>query len=91
MKSQPLKRVKPPVFEPGLAGDFSMRALLEVVFRRKRVLLLTLFLTPLLAILAGFLITPSYMSTTTILLGKNEILNPLVRFDMAVAMTRLAT
>ncbi len=73
--------------ETPLAGEFSLRYLLEVVFRRKRVLLAVVVATPLLSLLVSLLIRPSYMSTTTILLGKEEILNPLVRFDMAVTMT----
>ena len=88
MGSQNSRRVQSPsVPETGIAGDFNLRYLLEVLFRRKRALLLPMVLTPLLSILIGLLIRPSYMSTTTILLGKNEILNPLVRFDMAVSMT----
>ena len=87
MKSQNPTRAQVQAVEPSLVGDFSLRYLLEVVFRRKRVLLLTFVVTPVLAILMGFLVRPVYMSTTTILLGKNEILNPLVNFDMAVSMT----
>lgn len=83
----PIRRPPSQAPEIAVAGDFSMRYLLEIVFRRKRVLLLTLVLTPVLSILLGLLIKPSYLSTITILLGKNEILNPLVRFDMAVSMT----
>jgi polysaccharide chain length determinant protein (PEP-CTERM system associated) len=73
--------------EAQLAGEFSLRYLLEVVFRRKRVLWVVMVATPLLSLLLSLAIRPSYMSTTMILLGKEEILNPLVRFDMAVAMT----
>jgi polysaccharide biosynthesis transport protein len=70
-----------------VAGDFSVRYLVEILFRRKRVFLLPLILTPLFAILISFLIKSEYMSSTTILLGKDEILNPLVRYETAVAMT----
>lgn len=87
MSSQIPQRRQPLAPETRVAGDFSMRYLLEIVFRRKRVLLVTLVCTPLLSILVSLLIKPSYMSTTTIMLGKDEILNPLVRFDMAVSMT----
>ncbi len=88
MNPQVPQRTQPSLAtEPSVAGDFSFRSLLEVIFRRKRVLVLTLVLMPVLCILIGLLIRPSYMSTITILMGKNEILNPLVRFDMAVSMT----
>jgi polysaccharide chain length determinant protein (PEP-CTERM system associated) len=70
-----------------VAGDFSLRYLLEILFRRKRVFLLPLILTPLFAVLISLLIKAEYMSSTTILLGKEEILNPLVRYETAVAMT----
>ncbi len=73
--------------EPKLAGDFSFRYLLEILFRRKRTFLLPMLLTPVLALLLSYMIKPCYMSTTTIMLGKEEILNPLVRYDTAVAMT----
>ena len=73
--------------EPKLAGDFSLRYLLEILFRRKRLLVLPMVLTPLLALLFSLAVKPKYMSTTTILLGKEDILNPLVRYDTAVAMT----
>ncbi|MFZ4395566.1 MAG: exopolysaccharide transport family protein [Kiritimatiellia bacterium] len=88
MSSQVPQRTQPAAAsEMSVAGDFSVRYLFEILFRRKRVLLATMVLTPVLSTLIGLIIQPSYLSTTTILLGKNEILNPLVRFDMAVAMT----
>ncbi len=73
--------------ETSVAGDFSLRYLLEVFFRRKRVFLAALVLTPILAIVVSLLIRNEYMSSTTILLGKEDILNPLVRYETAVAMT----
>lgn len=73
--------------EPKLAGDFSVRYLLEILFRRKRLFIIPLLLTPVLAFLLSYTIKPTFMSTTTILMGKEDILNPLVRYDTAVAMT----
>jgi uncharacterized protein involved in exopolysaccharide biosynthesis/Mrp family chromosome partitioning ATPase len=73
--------------ETSVAGDFSLRYLLEVFFRRKRVFVMALILTPMLAVAISLLIKNEYMSSTTILLGKEEILNPLVRYETAVAMT----
>ena len=69
-----------------VAGDFSLRYLIEIFFRRKRVFLMLLVLTPVLAVLFSFFIRSQYISSTTILLGKEEILNPLLRYDTAVAM-----
>ena len=73
--------------DPKLAGDFSVRYLLEILFRRKRLFLIPVLLTPILGFLVSYLVKDSYMSTTTILLGKDEILNPLVRYDTAVSLT----
>ncbi len=70
-----------------MAGEFSLRNLLEILFRRKRVFLVPVILTPVFSLLIFLLIKPSYMSSTTILLGKEDILNPLVRYETAVAMT----
>jgi polysaccharide biosynthesis transport protein len=81
------ERSPTPSIATPVAGDFSLRYLLEILFRRKRVFLLPLILTPLLSVLISFLIKSDYMSSTTMLLGKEEILNPLVRYETAVAMT----
>jgi len=81
------KKIQPLKMEARVAGDFSLRYLIEILFRRKRVFLVLLILTPILSMFLSLLIKPSYMSSTTILLGKEDILNPLVRYETAVAMT----
>ncbi len=68
------------------AGVFSLRALLEVVFRRKSTLLIPLVLVPVLTIGLSYLLPEQYMSTTTILINRSGILNPLVRFETAVSL-----
>jgi polysaccharide chain length determinant protein (PEP-CTERM system associated) len=73
--------------ESFVVGEFSLRYLLEVLFRRKAILMIPILLLPILALAVTFLMSASYMSRTTILLGKGEILNPLVRFETAVSMT----
>ena len=76
------------------AGDFSVKYLIEVIFRRKCILSIPLVLVPLLSIIFSYTIPEIYMSTTTILLEKQDILNPLVRFQTAVALAeydRLST
>jgi polysaccharide chain length determinant protein (PEP-CTERM system associated) len=67
-------------------GDFSLCYLLEVLFRRKWILGLPILLLPIMAISVTFMMQASYMSSSTILLGKGEILNPLVRFETAVSI-----
>lgn len=68
-------------------GDFSVKYLVEIFFRRKRLFLVPVLIVPVLTILGNFLIAPVYMSTTTILLEQKEILNPLVRYQTAVTLT----
>jgi len=65
----------------------SLKNLVEIFLRRFWLIPTPLLLIPLLTIGASFLIRPSYLSTITIALGKAEILNPLVRYDTAVALT----
>ena len=81
------KRTQPSTPETNVAGDFSLKYLLEILFRRKRIFLVPMLLTPVLSLLVSVAIKSSFMSTTTILLGKEDILNPLVRYETAVAMT----
>lgn len=67
-------------------GAFSLRYFAEILMRRKRLMPIPILLTPILAVLLSFTISPSYMSTTTIALKKAEILNPLVRYETAVSL-----
>lgn len=52
--------------------------------RRKKLLIITPVIFLLLSIGALFLIEPKYKSTTSILVQKEEVLNPLVLYQMAV-------
>ena len=52
--------------------------------RRKYLLILTPILFVSFALLAIYLIEPKYQSTTTILVQKDETLNPLVLYEIAV-------
>ena len=81
------KRTSSTTPDARVAGDFSLRYLLEILFRRKRVFILPLILTPILSFLISLAIKSSYMSSSTILVGKEDILNPLVRYETAVSMT----
>jgi len=85
--SQTPKRIREAEKKSFIVGDFSIRYLLEIVFRRKRQFVIPFFIIPPLAVLLTFFLTPQYMSTTTILLGKTDILNPLVKYDTAVIMS----
>lgn len=52
--------------------------------RRKKLLIITPVIFLLLSIIALFVIEPKYKSTTSILVQKEETLNPLVLYQMAV-------
>ena len=86
MDSPSSKRKRRPV-KPRLVGEFNLKYLLEVFWRRKRLLPAPILFTPILAVLLSYLIPPAYLSTTTIVLKNTEILNPLVRYETAVSLT----
>lgn len=76
------------------AGDFSVKYFVEILFRRKRIFMIPVVLVPILSVILSYMAPEMYMSTTTMLLKKQDILNPLVRFQTAVALTeydRLST
>ena len=85
--SQIPKRIKEAEKRSFIVGDFSIRYLLEIVFRRKRQFVIPFLIIPPLALIVAFALKPQYMSTTTILLGRTDILNPLVKYDTAVIMS----
>jgi len=65
---------------------FSLRYVLEILFRRKRTVVLPMLLTTALTALGAMFMPKTYESSTSILLGKDEVLNPLVKWDTAVSM-----
>jgi len=85
--SQTPKRIKEAEKKSFIVGDFSIRYLLEIVFRRKRQFIIPFLIIPPLAVLLAFMLKPLYMSTTTILMGRTDILNPLIKYDTAVTMS----
>lgn len=56
----------------------------RVIRRRKRLLIITPIFFLLLSIAALFYIEPKYKSSTSILVQKDEVLNPLLMYEMAV-------
>lgn len=58
----------------------------EAVKRRKKLLIITPIFFLLLSIAALYVIEPKYKSTTSILVQKEETLNPLVLYQMAVSL-----
>jgi polysaccharide chain length determinant protein (PEP-CTERM system associated) len=65
---------------------FSLYYLLEILFRRKRTIILPVIVATGLAAVGAALTPKSYKSSTSILLGKGEVLNPLVKWQTAVSL-----
>ena len=55
MTTKAPKKVQSPKTEMLVAGEFSVRYLAEILFRRKRIFLIPLILTPLLSLVASLL------------------------------------
>lgn len=65
---------------------FSLNYLLEILFRRKRTIILPVLVATALAAVGASFTPKSYKSSTSILLGKDEVLNPLVKWQTAVSL-----
>ena len=65
---------------------FSLKYVLEILFRRKRTIILPTILASGLAFMGAMLMPKSYSSSNLILLGKDEVLNPLVKWQTAVSI-----
>jgi len=64
--------------------DKVIEDLKNILKRRKRVLIIIPLLMLAMGIGASYLITPKYMSSISILVQKEETLNPLILYEMAV-------
>jgi uncharacterized protein involved in exopolysaccharide biosynthesis len=67
-------------------AQVSFQEILSVVRRRKKLLILPAVLVTGLSVAGAFLLPKKYESSTTILVQKDEVLNPLISYEMAVAM-----
>lgn len=68
-------------------SKFSLRYVLEIFFRRKRQITIPVLLVTALAAAGSRMMPKVYESGTTILLGRDEVLNPLVRWQTAVSLS----
>lgn len=68
------------------SNQFSLREFLVLIRRRKRYLLIPTIAITVLSAVGAYLIPDKYESSTTILVQRDEILNPLISFEMAVTM-----
>ena len=64
--------------------QLTAQEVLSVFRRRRRLLLFPIFLVTTLCVLGAFILPRKYESSTTIMVQRDEVLNPLVSFTMAV-------
>src|SRR5947209_36126 len=67
-------------------SQFTIHDILGVIRRRKRLILLPMFIVTFLCTLGAFILPRKYESSTTILVQRDETLNPLISYEMAVSM-----
>jgi len=65
---------------------FSLKYVLEILFRRKRTVILPCLFATLMAVGGALVMPKKYESSTSILLGKDDVLNPLVKWQTAVSL-----
>jgi len=70
-----------------LLDQFSVKYLIEIVFRRKRVIMLCAVIVGMLAGVGSVLMPEAYKSSTLILVASDDVLNPLVRWQTAVSLS----
>jgi succinoglycan biosynthesis transport protein ExoP len=66
--------------------QFSLREFLVLLRRRKKYILIPTIAITLISTVGAYLLPNRYESSTTILVQRDEILNPLISFEMAVTM-----
>lgn len=67
-------------------AQITLREILAIYSRRKRYLFLPIIVVGVLSVLGAILMSNKYESSTTILVQRDEILNPLISYQMAVSM-----
>jgi len=67
-------------------SQLSLQEILRVLYQRRKIFFLPIILITVLSTVGAFVIERKYESAATILVQRDEILNPLVSYEMAVAM-----
>ena len=68
------------------SAQVTLHEVIAVFRRRKRYLIIPVIIVTTLSIIGAFMLSNKYESSTTILVQRDEILNPLISYQMAVAM-----
>jgi polysaccharide biosynthesis transport protein len=71
-----------------MKSHINLQQIPDVIRRRKRYVIVPFVIIFVISTVGAYLLPKRYESYTTILLQKDEILNPLVQFQMAVTMTQ---
>lgn len=64
----------------------TIQEILFIIQRRYRLLIMPAVLVMVMCTIAAFVMPRKYVSSTTILIQRDEVLNPLIRYDMAIAL-----
>lgn len=67
-------------------GQLTAQEILSALRRRKKLIVIPILIVTGLCTLGAFVLPRKYESSTTILVQRDEVLNPLVSYEMAVAM-----
>ncbi len=67
-------------------AQFNAQQVLKILRRRRRLILIPVVAVVVICTLGAFLLPRKYESSTTILVQRDEVLNPLVSYEMAVTM-----
>ena len=66
--------------------QLTAQQILKILRRRRRLVLIPFLAVTILCAIGAFVLPRKYESSTTVLVQRDEILNPLVSYEMAVAM-----
>jgi len=70
-----------------IPAQITLRDVISIFRRRKKLLVIPTIVVTVLSTVGAFVMSNKYESAITILVQKDEILNPLISYQMAVAMT----
>jgi polysaccharide biosynthesis transport protein len=70
------------------SNQFSIHEIISIVRRRRKLIFSPTIIVTILCVIGAYLLPRKYESSTTILVRRDEVLNPLVNYTMAVALTQ---
>ena len=67
-------------------AQFTLQEIMSVAHRRRKIFLLPFAIVSVLSLVGAFVLPPRYESSTSILVQREEILNPLIGYEIAVTL-----